>query len=428
MLKVGFFGTEGVGKTSVSTVLSFIMSYLMEEEGKIAAVMDADLQKGDLTNLLLGNEGFHGLHDILLGNRFPEEVVYDPLISLEDSSIRRKLSDLIKLKVIPSGDGDPSTLLYEPIDLLLLRLKSLEEHLHKIGVGLLLVDFPSSDSSVRILLKTFLKWVNVLIPILLPNKNSAFQTKRHLLSLEINPQLIPFVIINKCKRKFDSYEIDYEPIRNYWNVPTYLLPFDEEFSHCIQNGSIFLPRIHKMAFCCSLVDGSRHGLNEGGSITKHLIEIFHKNSFFRNIHDQQAFLVNAGLLEQRSSSDLRSGLSNNEQISLKVTSSRAPNERKPVPRDIYREIKALSSFHSPFSFFRKKLRLRYLDGSEALVSRGELREALLLTGLSKRLADSLTFGQELDLSSIPSELKKPVDLALAFLRLRDIRRDAIESK
>ena len=69
-----------------------------------------------------------------------------------------------------------------------------------------------------------------------------------------------------------------------------------------------------------------------------------------------------------------------------------------------------------------------MDVSEVLVSRGELREALLLTGLSKRLVDSLTFGQELDLSSIPSELKKPVDLALAFLRLRDIRRDTIESK
>jgi len=288
MLKVGFFGMEGVGKTSISTVLSFIMAYLMEEEGKVAAVMDADLQKTDLTNLLIGNEDFNGLIDVLLGDRLPEEVVYDPLISLGSSSIRSKLSDLIKLKVIPAGNDDVSMLLCEPIDLLIMRLKSLEHYLQEIGVGLLLIDLPSSDYSLRILLKAISRWVDFLIPILILNKSSVLQTKRHLLSLDIKPSRIPFVIINKCKQDIQHVQL-IESVKSYWSAPAYLLPFDAEFYRFFQSGSISLPKIHDAAICRSLVEGFGRSIDEEKSVVKHLNELFTRIYLPSGISGNQIF-------------------------------------------------------------------------------------------------------------------------------------------
>ncbi len=107
---------------------------------------------------------FHGVHDLLMGNRFPEEIIYEPLLSLEDSSIRRKFSDLIKLKVIPAGEKDPSILSNEPLDLVLLRLRSLESYLSALGVGILIVDLPSSCMLSRPLIKAVSRWLDLLIP------------------------------------------------------------------------------------------------------------------------------------------------------------------------------------------------------------------------------------------------------------------------
>jgi len=416
MLKVGFFGIEGVGKTSVSTVLSFIMAYLMEEEGKIAAVMDADLEKADLTNLLLGKEGFNGLHDVLLGNKLPEEVVYDPLISLDDSSIRRRLSDLIKLKVIPAGNDDASMLMFEPIDFLLMRLKSLEQYLQEIGVGLLLVDLPSSDYSVRVLLKAISKWVDFLIPILIPNKSSILQTKRHLLSLDINPPPIPFVIVNKCKRDLQLAKLR-ESVISYWNAPTYLLPFDAEFSQFFQSYSISLPKIHESALCSSLVEGFEGSIgNEERSVVKHLNEIFQRNYLLLGISNSRVF-IGSDVIGHKSLST-QPCLLRKDQPPMRLVEGITQTKRGPIPRDIYEELESSSIRRSLLPFFRRKFKIRYSDGREVTISRRNLREALLLAGLDERLVGSLTAGQELDLSSISQEHKKSIDLALAFLRLR----------
>ncbi len=417
MLKVGFFGIDGVGKTSVSTVLSFIMAYLMEEGGKIAAVMDADLQKADLTNLLLGNEDFNGLHDLLLGNKLPEEVVYDPLISLDDSSIRRRLSDLIKLKVIPAGNDDASMLMFEPIDFLLMRLKSLEQHLQEIGVGLLLVDLPSSDYSVRILLKAISRWLDFLIPILIPNKSSILQTKRHLLSLDINPPSIPFVIVNKCKRHLQLAKLR-ESVTSYWNAPAYLLPFDAEFSRFFQSYSISLPKIHESALYSYLVEGFDGSIgNEERSVVKHLNEIFQRNYLLTGISDSRVF-IGSDVIGQNSRSTQPCNLMGEDQPPLRLVEGITQTKAKHMPKDIYEELESSKICRGLLPFFKRKFKIRYSDGKEVIISRRDLREALLLAGLDERSVSSLTAGHELDISSISQEHKKSIDLALAFLRLR----------
>ncbi len=428
MLKVGFFGTEGVGKTSVSMALSFIMSYLMEEEGKMAAVMDANLHNADLTYLFLGNEGFHGLHDVLLGNKFPEEVVYDPLISLEDSSIRRKLSDLIKLKVIPAGSDDVSTLLYEPIDLLLLRLRSLEEYIREIGVEFLIVDFPSSDYSARVLLKALSRWVSLLIPVLLPDKNSILQTKRHLFSLDINNLSTPFVIINKYGHNLQSTELQ-ELVKTYWNVPAYLLPFDESFSRCIQSCSISLSRMHEATFYHSLIEGFNGDIDyKERSVAKHLIKIFRKDFHFVRNFDNQVPTIDLGASGQGYLSNQYSDLLEETNPRLEAIKGIVQAKEVPVPKDIYREIES-SSFHIDlFPFFRRKVRLRFSDGMEAFITRKNLKEALLLAGLDEKTASSLTARQELDISSLSQEYRMFLDLALSFLKLKGMGRDFIEPK
>ncbi len=429
MLKVGFFGIEGVGKTSVTTVLSFITSYFMEEEGKIGAVLDADLHKADLTNLLLGEEGFNGLHDILLGNKLPEEVVYDPLISLENSCIRRRLSDLIKLKVIPAGDKDPSSLMYEPIDLLLFRLRSLEDYIRRIGVGLLLVDLPSSDSSVRILLKSISKWVDLLIPIMLPDKSSILQTKRHLLSLEISKHSIPFVIINKYEPDLEQNTGIAEVIRSYLGVPFYLLPHDAELSKSIQGGSITLPEIHRMDFCLSLINGYGDCLITGKhSVIEHIIEIFRARS--SDHVPSKVFLKSTDASEREFSSSWGSSLVQVERVYPRIRPVQQTSilKRYPVPKDIYKEIDDLKPLGSLPQISGRKFKLMYPSGKVVFISRRKLRQALILAGLDRKSADKLTSRQELDLSSISLELKRFFNLALAFLRLREVEEDFLKSK
>jgi len=425
MLKVGFFGLKGAGKTSVTTVLSFIISYFMEEEGKIGAVLDADLHEADLTNLLLGDERFSGLHDILLGNKLPEEVVYDPLISLENSSIRRRLSDLIKLKVIPAGNNDPSSLMYEPIDLLLFRLKSLEDYVRGIGIGLLLVDLPSSNSSVRILLKSISKWVDLLIPIMLPEKSSILQTRRHLLSLEIDRRSIPFVIINKFRSDLEGSTVFADLMNSYWGVPFYLLPHDAELSESIQRGFISLPELHRMHFSLSLIKGySNCAIPGRHSVIEHLIEIFHAGS--RGQVHGEVSPTNPAL-----DREISSGYSSTQIEILncpRITQRSQFLGRHPVPKDIYAELKSLKPFGDLSQIFRGKLKLKYSNGRVAFVSRKELRRALILAGLDEKSTNKLTFGQELDLSSVPIEQRRFLDLALAFLRLREVRENFLKSK
>jgi hypothetical protein len=363
----------------------------------------------------------------LLGNKLPEEVVYDPLISLENSSIRRRLSDLIRLKVIPAGDKDPSSIMYEPIDLLLFRLRSLEDYIKGIGVGLLLVDLPSSDRSVRILLKSISKWVDLLIPIMLSDKSSILQTKRHLLSLEIDRRSIPFVIINKCRPDLEENTGITEIIRSYWGVPFYLLPLDADLSESVQRGFISLPEIHKMNFCLSLINGySGNTIAGKHSVIEHIIEIFHARS--SDHVPSKVFSTSVDALERRISSEGGPKSIEIQRIYPRTAQQSSLLGRTPIPKDIYGELEVLKPFGGLSQIFGRKFKLRYSNGRVAFISRRELRQALILAGLDEKSANKLTSKQELDISSVPLELRKFLDLALAFLRLREVEGDFLRSK
>ena len=424
MLKVGFLGGEGVGKTSVCTVLSLIISYLMEEEGKIAAAIDADFQKADLTNLLLGNEGFHGLHEFMLGYKFPEEVVYDPLISLEDSNIKQRLPDLVKLKVVPAGIEEGSTLMLEPIDLLSLRLKSLEEYLRKINVGILLVDLPSFNGS-RLLLRVILRWIDVLIPILIPNTNSILKTKNFLFSMGISPSAVPFVILNKYRQeklksmlKVVQFEEGFELFLSGWGIPVYPLPYDAEFSDFLERYSVSIPKIHNLIFFRSLAHGYGRDEGLGRSVTKRLLEIFHSG-----LDHYSPVLISNETLKQ----ELVRGRPNpsEDQTDLLISKDVRLRE-KVVPRDIFKDLETLSSSFP--SIFWRKFKIRRRNGEVILISKRSFKEALLLAGLGEEETRSLLAKGELDLSCVPQELVKFVNLALLFLRLNNMEGRSVEAK
>ena len=411
---VGILGTGGVGKTTISTLLSIAFCYSSHDEGLIVAV-DADVTEALLTKILLGPHDGPDFVDLLVGRASLDQVLLEPNLPIAASDLRGTLPSLRRLRIVPGAHSKSTAVRSIDAKTLASSLRSVRESLSTAGASLAIVDFPPGDPQIAEYTAALSMWIDGAIAVVSPSRRRIASTAYACKVLSEQGVHLLGVILNKftLEQPFDEYGNRWEEVvKRYFRTEPIVITKDPDLESAMTQDAV---PIEKLASFKAVRDLSKYSarlfeeikrieISEGASWDSHNAEHFVdlssldstlKSLFCSDAISQQPAPASPSMREQSSPSS--HGMGRGESSSKNF----------------------LSKFVARLS--GRDFQVRYPSGKVAWVRRSMLKSALEMAGMHQSLIDRYLQSGQVDLSQIP-----PADLSAWRFALLVSGLDSIE--
>ena len=390
---IGILGTGGVGKTTISALLSIAFCYSARDDDLIV-VVDADVTEGLLTKVLLGPHRGPDFVDLLAGRVSLDRVLLEPSLPITTSRSRGTLPSLRSLRVIPGAHSKSAEVRSMDLEVMSSSLRSLRESLWESKVALVLVDFPPGDPQIADYTTALSTWIDGAIAVVSPSRRRIVSTAYACKVLRERGVRLLGVILNKFspEQPFDEYGNRWEEVvERYFKTKPFVLTKDPELEMVMTQDAIPAEKLASFKVVRDLSKYSARLFEE--------IKEIGVSEGAPQLDQDAGRLMDLGALDS-TLKDLFSG-----DLSQRVGQAPAFDHRQepPNPRQTRRSKRGHNGLISKVvaRLSGRDFRVRYPEGRVAWVRRSVLRDALEMAGMHQSVIEQYLQSGEVDLSEIP---------------------------